>query len=89
MGGNRKLGEGPSEVTMIVVMGVDSKGGLSSKMFLVLHLAPSKENINEASKEGGTLVEGPASGSVDEEVAMSSMLAAIGGAGIALGKFQG
>lgn len=43
------LGKGPPEVIIIVVIGADSKGGLSSKMFPVLDHTPSKENINETS----------------------------------------
>lgn len=67
-------------------MGVDSKGGFCTKTFPVLDPAPLKENINEASKLGGTLIEGLASGSVDEEVVMTSMLTATCGAGTTLGK---
>lgn len=77
------LDGGPPRVTIIVVMGADFEGALSSKTSLVLDYTPSKENINEASRVGDTLVEGPTSGSVDKEVSMTSMLTAIGGGMIA------
>lgn len=51
---SRILDGGPLGFTMIVVMGLDSKGRLSSRIFLVLDPAPSKENINDGSEVGGT-----------------------------------
>lgn len=53
------FGRGPPRVAMMVVMGADFEGGLSSRIFLVLNPTPSKENINDGSDERGTLVEGP------------------------------
>lgn len=73
-------------------MGADSEEGLSSIMFLVLDPVASKENINEDSKVEGTLNEGSAIGSIDEEVAITFMFTAAGGAivvGAALGKLLG
>lgn len=72
---------GPPRVTMIIVIGADSKGGHFSKIFPVLDLATSKENIKEALEVGGTLVEVFASGLVDKEVVLISMLTATGGHG--------
>lgn len=61
-------------------------------MFLVLDPAPSKESINEVSEVRGTLVEGSTTESVDEEVVITSMFTATGGAmvmGATLGKLLG
>lgn len=74
------LGVGPPGITIMIVMGADSERGLSSKMFLVVDPVVSKENISEISEAGGTLVESSVPGSVDEEVAVTSMFAAAGGA---------
>lgn len=86
------LCKGPPRVTLIIVMGAESKGGFHSKIFLVQDPAPSKEKINETSKVGGTLAESPTPQSVDEEVAMTSMLTTIGGVmvvGATLGNLLG
>lgn len=64
-------------------MGADSEGELSSRMFPVLDPATLKENINKALEVGGTLVEGFALGSVEEEVVITSMFAATHGAIVA------
>lgn len=74
---------GPHRVNIIVVMGAESKGGLSSKPFPILDAASLKENINETLELRGTLVEGPTPGLVDEEVEMTSILTIICGAMIA------
>lgn len=61
-------------------------------MFVVLYLAPSNENINEALEVGGTLVEGSTPESVEKELAITSMFTARRGAmvvGAALGKLSG
>lgn len=70
---------------MIVMIGVDSEG-LSFKMFPVLDCVPSTENINEVAEVDGAQAEGPASESVGEEVAMTSISTATSGAGTTLGK---
>lgn len=64
---------------MIVALEADSESGLSYKMFLVLDPTTLKENINEASEVGGTLADDPAPGSIDEDVAMTSIFAATSG----------
>lgn len=71
------LGRGSPGVTMMV-MGANSKGELSSRTFLVLHPTSSKKNINDDSDEGGTLVESPTPGSMEDDVVMTFTLAIAG-----------